>query len=127
MQTKTKFILFIAIVVVVVFSFGLYFGMSPQKPSKLDDFAKCINNSGAKFYNAFWCSHCQNQKKMFGSSAKYLPSIECSNPDGQSQVESCKEAGIDAYPTWEFAGGERVTGELQLATLSEKTQCVLPQ
>jgi hypothetical protein len=45
--------------------------------------------------------------------------------DGKGQIEECREAGIKAYPTWEFADGERVTGELQLAVLAEKTQCVL--
>jgi len=124
MQTKTKFFIFIAIVIVVVGALGFY---ANSKPSKLDDFAKCLDSSGAKFYNAFWCNYCQSQKKMFGSSVKYIPSIECSTPDGQGQTEQCKEAGIEAYPTWEFPNGERLTGLLELDILAEKTQCVLPQ
>jgi hypothetical protein len=53
MQTKIKFMIFIGLVVVIVGGLGIYFGTKPQKPGELDDFAKCINDSGAKFYNAF--------------------------------------------------------------------------
>jgi hypothetical protein len=126
MDTKNKFIIFVVVVVVIIAGLGIFLGNQPEKIGKLDDFAKCIDNSGTKFYNAFWCSYCQSQKKMFGSSSKYLPSIECSTLDGQGQTEICKEAGITAYPTWEFPDGERLTGELQLSVLAEKTACVLP-
>jgi thiol-disulfide isomerase/thioredoxin len=33
-------------------------------PGKYDEFAKCLTDNGAKFYGAFWCPHCQAQKKM---------------------------------------------------------------
>lgn len=126
MDTKNKFIIFVVVVVVIIAGLGIFLGNQPEKVGKLDDFAKCIDNSGAKFYNAFWCSYCQSQKKMFSSSSKYLPSIECSTLDGQGQTEICREAGINAYPTWEFADGERLTGELALSVLAEKTACILP-
>ena len=28
-------------------------------PGKYDTFASCIKESGALFYGAFWCPHCQ--------------------------------------------------------------------
>jgi hypothetical protein len=31
----------------------------PAEGQNLDDFAKCIKDSGAMFYGAFWCPHCQ--------------------------------------------------------------------
>lgn len=96
-------------------------------PGKYDQFATCLKDKGAKFYGAFWCPHCQTQKKMFGGSQKLLPYIECSNPDGRSQNSLCNNAKIEGYPTWEFADGSRLTGEIQLATLAEKTSCELPQ
>ena len=101
--------------------------MTPGKAGKLDGLATCIKDSGAKFYGAFWCPHCQATKAMFGSSAKLLPYIECSNPDGQSQNAVCNAAGIESYPTWEFKDGSRISGEQTLQTLAEKTQCPLPQ
>jgi len=127
MQTQTKFILFIVLVVIVVGGVGTYFSFKPEEPSKLDGFAQCLTDSGAKFYGAFWCAHCQDQKKDFGSAQKYIPYVECSTLDGQSQQQICKDKGIDGYPTWVFADGSNLTGKQPLETLADKTQCVLPQ
>lgn len=95
-------------------------------PGPLDEFALCLEDKGAIFYGAFWCPHCQNQKKDFGKSAKLLPYIECSTPNGHGQTQECEDAGITGYPTWEFADGSRQSGEVALAVLAEKTGCVLP-
>jgi thiol-disulfide isomerase/thioredoxin len=95
-------------------------------PGKYDEFAKCLKERGAVFYGAFWCPHCQNQKTMFGKSAKFLPYVECSTPDGRSQLQICKDKNIEGYPTWEFKDGSRKSGELSLSFLAEKTGCKLP-
>jgi thiol-disulfide isomerase/thioredoxin len=102
---------------------------SPGKPSKLDTFAQCIKKSGATFYGAFWCPHCQAQKAEFGNSAKYLPYIECSTPDGQGQTQICKDADINTYPTWQFGQSTttRIIGEVSLENLASSTGCVLSQ
>ncbi len=99
---------------------------TPGKAGRLDSFASCIKESGALFYGAFWCPHCQNQKALFGSSAKLLPYIECSTPDGKSQTPACTEAGVVGYPTWKFPNGIVETGELSLERLVELTSCPLP-
>lgn len=96
-------------------------------PRPLDGFAQCLADKKAAFYGAFWCPHCQNQKKMFGRSARLLPYTECSTPDGKSQLQICVDKKIDGYPTWEFSDGSRLSGEIPLKTLSEKTGCLLPQ
>lgn len=108
--------------------------VTPGKPGKYDDFAKCIKDTKTvTFFGAFWCPHCQAQKARFGKSAQFLPYVECSTPDGQGQLQVCKDAGINTYPTWEFststifASTTRVTGELELEDLAEKTSCVLPK
>jgi len=100
--------------------------LTPTKPGKLDAFAQCINDSGAKYYGAFWCPNCKNQEAMFGRSARLLPRTECSTPDGKGQLPICKNAGITGYPTWDFSDGSRETGTLTLELLSEKTTCPLP-
>lgn len=94
-------------------------------PGQYDGFAQCIKDSDAVFYGAFWCPHCQAQKKMFGNSAKLLPYVECSTLDGSNQLPICADKGIKNYPTWEFADGSRLTGEVTLLQLSEKTSCPL--
>ena len=92
-------------------------------PGKYDTFATCLKDKGAVFYGAFWCSHCQSQKKAFGTSAKLLPYVECSTPDAAGQTQICKDKNIASYPTWEFADGTRLNGEIPLVQLAEKTSC----
>lgn len=99
----------------------------PAGPGKYDEFATCLKDKGATFYGAFWCPHCQDQKKLFGSSQKLLPYVECSTADGRNQTQICKDKKIESYPAWEFADGSRLNGEIPLAQLAEKTSCVLPE
>ncbi len=97
------------------------------KPSAYDGFAQCLKDKGAVFYGAFWCPHCQATKRMFGSAAQYLPYVECSTPNGQSQLQVCKDAGVESYPTWTFAGTTtRLVGEHTFAEFSALTGCPLP-
>ncbi|OGI68684.1 hypothetical protein A2738_00015 [Candidatus Nomurabacteria bacterium RIFCSPHIGHO2_01_FULL_42_15] len=95
--------------------------------TKYDAFATCLKDQGAIFYGAFWCQHCKNQKKLFGSSQRLLPYVECSTLDGKSQTQACIDKKVESYPTWEFADGSRLNGEIALAQLAEKTSCVLPE
>lgn len=94
--------------------------------NKYDVFATCLKNKGAVFYGASWCSHCNNQKTLFGASKNLLPYVECSTPDSRGQTQICEDKGITGYPTWEFADGSRLTGELSFEKLSQKTSCKLP-
>ncbi|MBI2024207.1 hypothetical protein HYT00_02380 [Candidatus Giovannonibacteria bacterium] len=120
---KKIWIIGIALIIIFIAG-GLWY---QSQPSQLDGFAKCLGEKGAKFYGAFWCPHCANQKKIFGRAAKYLPYTECSSPDKQSQLQICNDAKVQGYPTWDFADGSRLSGEVPLKTLSEKTGCQLPQ
>jgi len=120
----TIFWLTIALLIVGGIAGSVYLKM---RPGQLDSFAQCIADSGATYYGAFWCPHCQAQNRLFGNSKQYLPYVECSTPDGRGQTDVCIEQEIASYPTWEFADGERFTGELTLAQLSERTGCELPE
>ena len=123
----------IFIVVIIVLVVGVFITVSiggnkgSTGPGKYDAFATCLKDKGALFYGAFWCPHCQNQKKAFGSSEKFLPYVECSTPDGGAQTQVCIDKKITGYPTWEFADGSRMNGEIPMETLAQKTGCVLPQ
>ena len=95
---------------------------------KYDSFAQCIKNSGAVFYGAFWCPHCQAQKAMFGSSVHFLPYVECSTPDGTGQTQVCKDKNVVEYPTWQFPNATTTeVGVEELSDLAQKTGCPLPQ
>lgn len=102
-------------------------GQNNANTSALVGFAQCLKEKGATFYGAFWCPHCQNQKKLFGNAVSALPYVECSTPDAQGQLQVCIDKKIQNYPTWEFADGTRKTGEVPLSELAEKTGCTLPQ
>lgn len=114
----------IAALLVIAFVIGLII-WNKNQPGQYDAFAQCLKDKGAVFYGAFWCPHCQNQKELFGRSERLLPYVECSTPDGQGQTIACQEKEVQSYPTWIFADGEKMTGEISLATLAEKTGCSL--
>lgn len=84
--------------------------------------AQCLKDKGATFYGAFWCPHCRSQKALFGDAVSALPYVECSKPD-QSQNQLCADKKITSYPTWEFADGSRLTGEVPLAKLAASSSC----
>ncbi len=119
-------IIVLSITIAVIAGLGFIIHKENTTPGKLDGFAQCLKDKGAVFYGAFWCPHCQNQKKAFGKSEKLLPYVECSTPDGQGQLATCTEKGVKSYPTWIFADGTTLNGEVELSVLAEKTQCVLP-
>ncbi len=79
--------------------------------------AEALAASGAKFYGASWCPHCQDQKKLFGAAARRLPYVECS-PNGPRapQATECVGADIKGYPTW-IINGNRYQRLLSIAQL----------
>jgi len=128
MSNKNIFLLIIGILILGTIATVLLRSPSiPAGPSKYDTFAQCLKDKGAIFYGAFWCQHCQAQKEMFGSSVKFLSYVECSIPDGSAQTQECTNKKISSYPTWEFSDSTRLTGEIPLVQLAEKTSCLLPQ
>ncbi|MEK7464216.1 MAG: hypothetical protein AAB617_00350 [Patescibacteria group bacterium] len=127
MNTKHRQIAIWTLVILVIVGGIVYGRYSQNQPGKYGPFAQCLKESGATFYGAFWCPHCQTQKKMFGGAQKLLPYVECSTPDGQGQLDICKAKGIKGYPTWEFKDGSRETNVFSFEELSLKTNCSLPQ
>lgn len=116
------------IIVLVLVLLGVSYGMKQyqaSKPGQYDGLATCLKEQGVTFFGAFWCPHCKEQKEAFGNSAKLLPYVECSNPDGQTQTQACKDAGIEGYPTWEFADGSRLNGVITPDVLADKARCSL--
>jgi len=121
-----KNLVIITIVVGVVLVAVVALALMPSKPGIYDDFATCLKDSGAKFYGTFWCPHCLEQKKIFGKSVKFLPYVECSNPQGNAFLPICTDKGIDRVPTWEFADGSKKTGVFSIEELAEFTSCPVP-
>lgn len=120
-------IFWLVVLTLIVAGVGMSFFVR-SSPGQLDPFAQCLKDKGVVFYGAFWCPHCQNTKKMFGNSARLLPYVECSTPDGKSQLPVCKDKGVQSYPTWTFPNATTtLTGERTLQELSDASGCALPQ
>ena len=91
-------------------------------PSKYDAFSQCLTEKKVTMYGAVWCSHCQNQKKEFGSAFKYVNYVEC-----PENTKICTEKGVEGFPTWITENGTKLVGEQSLQTLASTTGCQLPQ
>jgi hypothetical protein len=126
MNKNTTAVIFGLIVILVVGGIVFAVRQTSVESRALEPFAQCINDSGAKFYGAFWCPHCNQQKSLFGRAYKALPYIECSTPDSNGQTDICIEEEIESYPTWKFADGTSASGVVSLAVLAERTGCELP-
>ncbi len=113
------------IIIGIVILFGGLIAWYKLTPGPYDTLANCLKEKQVVFYGAFWCPHCQATKAMFGKSVKLLPYIECSTPDGKGQLKICTDAGITGYPTWVFPDGSRLSGEVSLETLADKSSCPL--
>jgi hypothetical protein len=114
-----------AVLVVAGFGGAYYLGQR-KRVSRLDGFAQCIAGKGAKMYGLYWCTHCAEQKEMFGASFQFIPYIECGIKGSRNEEQSCMNVGVKNFPTWQFADGERREGPQPLQLLSEKTGCRLP-
>jgi len=103
-----------------------YTGVIGAPPAPEDPVARALaehlTQTGAKFYGANWCPHCEDQKRFFGAAAKRLPYIECSPQGGQGTptAQVCIDARIEGYPTW-FINGEKIYQVLTMAELAQKS------
>ncbi len=88
----------------------------PEDPH-LKALATHLDESGARFYGAYWCPACQEQKKLFTASVDRLPYVECT-PEGRGgpRAVDCLTRGIEQYPTW-IIDGQRHTGVVSIERL----------
>lgn len=92
----------------------------PEDP-QLQALAVHLTETGAKFYGAYWCPRCQEQKALFKASAKRLPYVECSSGGrGSPLTAPCAANNIRSYPTW-IIGDKRHSGLQTPRTLAGAT------
>ena len=89
----------------------------PEDPY-LKGLAAHLHDSGARFYGAYWCPACQEQKALFTASADRLPYVECT-PEGRGgrRAVDCLTQDIQEYPTWIIAG-QRYGGVVSVERLA---------
>lgn len=129
MEKKTLIHIVLIEVVIVIAVGGLWMSYRSDAPRReaYTNLVECLKEKEAVFYGAFWCPRCAQQKNLFGSSAKKLPYVECSTPDGRDQTQQCGDEGITSYPTWEFKDGVRCAGMMPGAILAHLSECALPE
>jgi len=124
---KGFFIGFIVIIILIVGGIFLFSGGESYNSEDVDTFAKCLTENGAVMHGTFWCPHCAQTKKLFGSSFQYVTYVECDPRGENEQSELCIEKGIEKYDTWEFSDGSRVVGEPTFDQLAQGSGCRAPQ
>lgn len=111
----------VAVVAVVLLLWKPWAAKPGTAPSSaLTVFGQCLATKGATMYGAYWCSHCQNEKKVLGAAMKEVTYVECTQ-----ETALCTEKKIQGYPTWILADGTRLEGEQGIEGLSRATGCVL--
>lgn len=95
--------------------------LGPREDPRLTALAQHLERTGAKFYGAFWCPVCQQQKDRFGAAAEALPYVEC-NPAGRSGplAFECVSANVTNYPTWVIRG-QRYTTLMETEELAQRS------
>ncbi len=120
--------LYIASGVVVIGLFGFVIWNRGQEAaaSEYGPFAQCLTDKGVIFYGAWWCPHCKNQKKMFGSAFPNVTYVECSPGGTKSMSQECQDAGVTGYPAWKLSDGTFLSGEQSFEDLAKASECALP-
>jgi hypothetical protein len=108
---------FIALLVIVL-GIILYTVLQPSGPAIQDKLAQCITQSGAVMYGTEWCTHCQEQKRLFGDSFRYIDFVNC-----DLKPDICSAEGVEVFPTWVFADGRNASSAQSLDVLAARTGC----
>ncbi|KAL9356853.1 hypothetical protein Peur_050106 [Populus x canadensis] len=94
---------------------------TPSSPFAIS-LARHLQSTGAKMYGAFWCSHCQEQKQMFGKeAAELLNYVECfpnGFRKGTKMIKACADAKLEGFPTW-VINGQVLSGDQELSELAK--------
>lgn len=105
---------------------GLWYLSEPVTvTTNLTPLAQCLAQKQVTMYGAYWCPHCQDQKKLFGDAFHDVPYVECT-----SETKRCEAKGVQGFPTWFVPDGKgsekKLVGEQTLETLSRESGCPLP-
>ena len=106
-------------IAIIVFMFTWNHKNSSDDPIGIDAFAKCLTEKDFKMYGTGWCSHCQNQKALFGESFEFVDYTDC---DKDRQI--CLDVGVTGYPTW-ISEADVYPGVQSLERLASLSGCDL--
>lgn len=96
----------------------------PRDPVAL---AQCLRERHYLVYGAWWCGHCDDQKKIFGVAG--LPALnytECYPDKGTDETPECQAMKFAKFPTWVLPDGRRISHFLTLDQLAALSGCPWP-
>ena len=115
---KKTFLLLLILILLFALS-GCNKTLDPQSVKLVS----CLEEKEVKMYGAFWCGHCEDQKKLLGDTESIY--VECDARGKNEQAELCIEKGIEGYPTFELGNGTFISGVHSVPELAKITGCNL--
>jgi len=111
----------ISIVMIVLLTYvvttGYLIAPAPEGSALAWTVAECLAAKNATVYVSKYCSHCADQKAMFGNAFTLLNSTDCID-----FPEACRVAGVVSLPTWDI-NDTRYEGTQTLEQLMERAGC----
>lgn len=115
MRPENKIYLIMSIILVIliigIFSIKLFY-----KESATESLTKCISNN-SHLYSFTGCSHCQEQRRLFGDYYNLLSVTDCIN-----DTQECVHMNVTATPSW-YINDTMYVGYKSLKQLKELTGC----
>ncbi|PIQ92004.1 MAG: hypothetical protein COV70_01520 [Parcubacteria group bacterium CG11_big_fil_rev_8_21_14_0_20_39_22] len=119
-MNKNNLYLVVAIIlsVIVVVTAVLYKNNEVEGSEVTDEFVACLNKNEVVMYGAYWCPHCDNQKKLFRDKWENVSYVECTE-----DPNLCIEKEIKGYPTWIIGDNKYLVGVQSMESLAQATGC----
>jgi uncharacterized membrane protein len=85
---------------------GIGWSITSKSGAAEIELAQHLKKIDAKMYGAFYCSHCYEQKQLFGKEAfkGSINYVECHPQGNNPQIALCEKEGITGFPTWDIQG-----------------------
>lgn len=101
---------FVVLVVVI-----LFVAVKKIDNTDAEELAKCLTNNGVKMYGSIKCSHCAEQKALFGDAFKFIDYVECT-----TNQSAC--SNLEGVPAWEIKD-KIYYGVMGLGELKSLNEC----
>lgn len=127
MNNTQKYIVSVAVILIIGFVVWgvLQARQNTRSSAEVTAFAQCLASKKVTMYGAYWCSHCQNQKALFGDAFSYVPYVECTENE-----KECTAKGVAGFPTWIVPGtngtSTKLEGEQSFEALARASGCQPP-
>ena len=115
MKKDNKIIIGLALTVIVIIAV-IVFIKNYNSDTLNEELARCIASKSI-MYSQLGCSHCIEQKKLFGDYTSIFDIVEC-----DEEPQKCADAGISGTPTW-IINNQKIVGVRTIKQLKELSGC----